>query len=129
MTTDDDRPQDTFTFGPYVWDVTAAAALAPGALRAQVELRGLFVLLRFVAVDLEHAATVDLTEPLLLVRVEELGGEPVLIDGWHRVARARTEGLSSLPGRLLTEEQEFGVRLHGGRRGLPPRRGRVRRSG
>jgi hypothetical protein len=59
---------------------------------------------------LDHA---DLTIPILLVRIiskgEDLGC--MVIDGWHRVYRARTEGRTGLPAYLLTAETEQAVRI------------------
>lgn len=67
-----------------------------------------------VEVDKEYALTrADLDVPILLVRIvqedEDLGC--LVIDGWHRVYRARLEGQTSLPAYLLSTEAERTVRI------------------
>lgn len=67
-----------------------------------------------VEVDKEYALTqTDLEVPILLVRImyegEDLGC--LVIDGWHRVYRARIEGRTSLPAYLLSAEAERTVRI------------------
>jgi hypothetical protein len=122
MTTPDEG-RDTFTFLTYTWDVTAAARLAAEEPVRTFEVQSALQLLPFVRVDQAHAATVDLTEPVLLAYLKEVGS-PLVIDGWHRVWRAWDTGVRTLPCRLLTETQEAQVRLYGGDKGLPPRAAR-----
>jgi hypothetical protein len=67
-----------------------------------------------INVDKEHAhARADLDVPIVVVRIiskgEDLGCR--VIDGWHRVYRARTEGRTSLPAYLLSAEAERTVRI------------------
>lgn len=49
----------------------------------------------------DYAKGVDLTKPIIIVQFDEVIW---IIDGWHRVWRARSEGLTHLPAVLLTEE-------------------------
>jgi len=112
-----------FSFLTYTWDVTAAAALAAGLPVQPFTVQSAFQLLPFIRVDREHAKTVDLEEPLLAVYLKELDS-PFVIDGWHRLARAGAEGVTTLPCRLLTADQERQVRLHGGTKGQPDRAAR-----
>lgn len=42
----------------------------------------------------------------------------MIIDGWHRIARAQREDISELPVVLLNEDQEYEVRLFGGTKTL-----------
>ncbi|HEX5119840.1 MAG TPA: hypothetical protein VFW65_32035 [Pseudonocardiaceae bacterium] len=66
-----------------------------------------------VKVDAAHAATVDLTEPIVFAPIvspetgERMGG--FLIDGWHRVYRALSEGVPELPAYFLTDEASLAV--------------------
>ena len=53
--------------------------------------------------DLEYAKTTNLTRPVLFVPFE--GGTSVLIDGWHRVARAVMEGIAFLLCHELTPQE------------------------
>src|SRR6266545_7133896 len=58
-----------------------------------------------VEVDQQYAATADLTKPIILVRFVTDSGTDcglLLIDGWHRVYRARREGRTHLPAYLLS---------------------------
>jgi hypothetical protein len=40
-------------------------------------------------------------------------------DGWHRLAKAKREGVTELPVIVLDEDQEFEVRIYGGDKGVP----------
>lgn len=69
-----------------------------------------------VTVDREHAATVDITKPVYVAELfhptrpdESLGLR--IIDGWHRVYRARTEGLDTLPAIRIPDDIERAARL------------------
>lgn len=57
----------------------------------------------YEGIDLDYARTTDLARPLLLIPFGE--SEILLIDGWHRLARAVLEGVEELPMYLLTEEE------------------------
>jgi hypothetical protein len=59
-----------------------------------------------VIVNPDHAATTDLSKPIMLAPIithsgEEIGG--IAVDGWHRIYRALTEGVTELPAYILTE--------------------------
>jgi hypothetical protein len=67
-----------------------------------------------VEVDKEYALSrTDLTVPILLTRIvhkgEDLGC--LVIDGWHRLYRARVEGRTSLPAYLLSADAERVIRI------------------
>jgi hypothetical protein len=112
MTTADGSERDTFSFGQYAWDVTAAAAVAAELPVRTFEVQSALQVLPFIRVDKAHAATVDLKDPVLMVYVKELDST-LIIDGWHRVWRAWDQGVRELPCKLLTEAQEAQVRLCG----------------
>lgn len=115
--------RDTFSFLTYVWDVTAAAALAADLPVVPFTVRSALPLLPFIYVEGEHAQTVDLAEPILAVYLKEVDS-PLVIDGWHRLWRAAATGVETLPCKMLTEAQEAQVRLHGGAKGVPDRAAR-----
>lgn len=103
-----------FQFLGYRWDVTRAKAMARDLPVGRIDVRPFFSWLDAVRINAEHLAHVDLDKPLILARVGELGGAAMLIDGWHRVARARRDGVTTLPCVVLDLAQERAVRLFGG---------------
>lgn len=67
-----------------------------------------------IQVDPGHAATTDLSMPVLVVRTLSNAGEDLgamVIDGWHRIYRARTEGITHLPAYVLSTATELAVRI------------------
>ncbi|MEV3986588.1 hypothetical protein [Nonomuraea sp. NPDC049758] len=104
---------ETFHMLAYAWNITAAKALAagrkPNGRLAPAEWAGV---LSLIATTSDHAAGVDLDEPLIAVPVDDAGHFP--IDGWHRIRRALTEGVQHLPAIVLTAEEEHQIRIHGG---------------
>lgn len=55
----------------------------------------------YTGMDEAHALTRDLSRPLLFVPFK---GSHQLIDGWHRLFRAATEGVDILPALLLSQQ-------------------------
>jgi hypothetical protein len=51
---------------------------------------------------MEHAVGAGLTKPVIFLPFK---GEHLLIDGWHRLYRAVTEGVGTLPCHILTEAE------------------------
>ncbi|MES2461986.1 MAG: hypothetical protein V4671_15485 [Armatimonadota bacterium] len=67
---------------------------------------------RYPDIDEAYAHTTDLSRPLLFVlhpKPEE--ATAILIDGWHRLFRAVTEGGETLPAWALTREEAEQIRL------------------
>lgn len=126
--TDEDELYEHFQFMQYSWDVSAAQERAAGLPVGRLEVASCRGVLPFVHVDQEYAATADLEVPLLAVWIKDTDGMLIVIDGWHRLTRAVKEGRAELPCRVLGEEDEFAVRLTGGRKGVA-RRGRRGRRG
>jgi hypothetical protein len=66
-------------------------------------------------VDKEYALTrTNLEKPILVVRLTSDDGEDygsLVIDGWHRVYRARVEGRGELPAYVLSAEAEAALRV------------------
>ncbi|MEU9305728.1 hypothetical protein [Streptomyces sp. NPDC048269] len=99
-------------------------AMLPSGLRRSRSKRlsePLYPWLPIIRVDEKHAAHVDLTEPVLVACVADIG-TTMLIDGWHRLYRAQTEGLTHLPCRVIDEERELQARVLGGRKRRPGNR-------
>jgi hypothetical protein len=106
--------EEFFRFLGYRWDVTAAKEIAAALPVQRFDPRSWAKLLRCVRIDREHVPYADLSRPVIVARVREMDGAPMVIDGWHRIARAQAEGVTALPCVVLTEEQEYRVRLFGG---------------
>lgn len=58
---------------------------------------------RYLNLDEEYAKTVDLSRPILFVPFHD--GTSVLIDGWHRLWRAVSEGIECVPCYELTPKE------------------------
>lgn len=108
-----------FQFLLYRWDVTKAQQIAANLPVRRFNAQPWFGWLGLIRVDDDHVRTADLNHPLLVVKIRELGGDPLIIDGWHRLAKAEREGVTELPVVVLDEDQEFDVRIYGGGKGLP----------
>lgn len=64
---------------------------------------------RYPDLDVDYARELteeDMERPLLFVPI---GGRHQLIDGWHRLYKAVTSGILSLPARVLSEEEAQAV--------------------
>ena len=61
-----------------------------------------FIRQNYVEIDLDYARTTDLSRPLLVI---PLGEEILILDGWHRLARAVMEGIEELPICMLTQAE------------------------
>jgi hypothetical protein len=113
------QPQcQTFTFLTHRWCVTHALDLIhadPTAahLDTRMDISRLAPYLQMIKIDPDHAATVDLTTPILIAPIlthddEELGH--LAIDGWHRIHRAVTEHTTHLPAYILSPHTAQAVR-------------------
>tara|TARA_Y100001963_G_scaffold160129_1_gene268068 strand:- start:2519 stop:3043 length:525 start_codon:yes stop_codon:yes gene_type:complete len=75
----------------------------------------------FIHIDIEHAKTVDMTQPLMMVTItgeaDQYGFETdqkpmsLLIDGWHRLHRGYMEGLETMPAIHLNKDVEADARM------------------
>lgn len=61
-------------------------------------------------IDPDHALTVDLSYPVLL-----LESSGTIIDGWHRIYRASQLGVAELPAVVITAGEEQIIRIDPGR--------------
>lgn len=98
---------EVFRFLTTRWNVSEGQRLAEAAGivgNHRLNVNAWANLLGLIGIDAEHAKQVDLSKPVLVGHTP--GGEsPILIDGWHRLYRAKQEGLEWLPATLLTVEQ------------------------
>ncbi|GAA2856246.1 hypothetical protein [Nonomuraea rubra] len=95
------------------WDITKAKKLIQGrAADGLIVTEWWAAMLNLIAIDAEHAAQVDLSEPLIVATVPT--GGILIIDGWHRLCKAVTIGLPELYAVVLTAEEERACRICGG---------------
>ncbi|WP_027944048.1 hypothetical protein [Amycolatopsis taiwanensis] len=67
-----------------------------------------------IEVDHDYAMTqTDLTKPIIVAPIKPEKGEygVIVIDGWHRVDRARKEGREHLPVYMLSPDAEQACRI------------------
>ena len=107
---------EMFALLGWAWDIDTAARLAKRHPVQPAEVRPLARLMGLVRIDTDHAATADLSRPLLVVPLPNVPapGYRLVIDGWHRIHRALTDGIDRLPAVLLDASDERACRLHGG---------------
>ncbi|NRQ31350.1 ParB N-terminal domain-containing protein [Nonomuraea sp. NN258] len=109
------RMREVFRFGFFGWNISAAERIVEGREPDVVRVADVAPMLWLVYVKEDHAATVDLSKPLIVAPVPELG--TLVIDGWHRIWKARKAGVETLPAVLLTPDEEHRVRMYGGDKG------------
>lgn len=105
---------EVFQFLSWRWDITKAQQIAADLPVQRVDPELWFGWLGAIALNEDHVPTVDLGRPIIAVRLRELDGAAMIIDGWHRIARAQRDGVTELPIVVLDEDQENQVRIFGG---------------
>lgn len=103
-----------FQFLAFRWDVTRAQQIAADLHVHRMNPQPWFGWLGAIRIDEQHVPRADLDRPVIAVQIREADGNAMIIDGWHRIARAQREGISELPVVLLDEDQEYDVRVFGG---------------
>jgi hypothetical protein len=111
--------REEFQFLAYRWDVTKARQIAATLPVRRFSAEPWFGWLGLIRVDEEHLQEADLNRPLLMARIRELNGSALIIDGWHRLAKASRNDVTELPVIVLDEIQEYEVRIWGGDKGQP----------
>ncbi|MGP3917745.1 hypothetical protein [Nonomuraea sp. 10N515B] len=92
------------------WDITEAKRITQGrAPDGWIVPQSWAGMIQLVAIDAEHAAQVDLSEPLIMATVPN--GGMLIIDGWHRLCKALTLGVEELFAVVLTGEEELACRI------------------
>lgn len=98
------------------WNITVAKQLAQGREpQGRLDPGAWKGMLGLLAINIEHAARVDLSEPLIVVPVPN--GGMLIIDGWHRLYKALDTGVAELYAVVLTAEEELACRIFGGESG------------
>jgi hypothetical protein len=106
---------ETFQLLHLEWDIEEAKRLVeakPHEVRP-LRIADLDGLLRWIAVDREHATHVPTDQPVIVAIVPKMaadGGDAIIpIDGWHRIARAGMEGRETVPAVMLTRAESIKV--------------------
>lgn len=107
--------EEMFVMLGWAWDIDTATVLASRHRPHHGDLRVLAWARPVIRIDPDHAAHADLSRPLLAVPVPDRY-TPLVVDGWHRIHRAVTTGVTALPVILLDENEERACRIRGGGR-------------
>ena len=104
------RLGEQFVFAGKHYDVAKAkdlikAAPRPVEPRPTVQFKSMYY--EAVKIDWDKAEKTDPTIPIIVATEE---GKPVLIDGWHRYAKALRTRLTELPVITLTEDETKSIR-------------------
>jgi hypothetical protein len=104
---------EIFEWGAYVYDIARAKAEAEARPHERVMLpvASWATMLGMMRIDPDHVPTRPLDEPVLLVRLGGPDGPAMVIDGWHRIAKAQAAGIETLPAVLLDAAAEAAARL------------------
>lgn len=108
-------PDDEIFGGyPFAWNITALEAWI-AEHREEVAYSTVTISRAETTIDSgnlneQHIPTVDLAKPLIVVRLRPEYYR--LIDGHHRVAKARRNGVAELPAYYLSEEQHRSFFIH-----------------
>jgi hypothetical protein len=105
------RLGEQFTFAGVHYDLAKAKELIKATVRpVENKPLGLFKAMYYEAVkiDWDKAEKTDPTIPVIAATEE--GGRLVLIDGWHRYAKALRTRLMEIPTVTLTEEETKQIR-------------------
>ncbi|MEU6784629.1 ParB N-terminal domain-containing protein [Nonomuraea angiospora] len=95
------------------WDITAAKQITQGRVpEGRIATEWWAGMLNLIVIDPEHAAVVDLSQPLIVATVPT--GGMLIIDGWHRLCKALTIGVEELSAVVLTAKEERACRICGG---------------
>ncbi len=112
----DESQIETFQMLAWKWDITAAKQLTQGREpTGQLDPQTWAGMLYLIRIDHAHAASVNLDEPLIAVPIPDVGW--LIVDGWHRIHKALTQGVEKLPVIVLTAEEELACRIFGGEKG------------
>lgn len=107
----DGNDDEVFHFGNKSWDVKRGYQLVkqhniePEMLPVE---GGLASFLGFMRVNQDWAKTTDLSKPVLLI---DTGKGVLVIDGYHRIKKAKDEGVAELPGYILSQEMSDDIEL------------------
>lgn len=124
-----EKAREVFKYMSLVYDVTHAKALVKGReakatvspsqwkdwISREIQCGGAKrVLTLGVRVDHDNLSSVDLEDPIILIRFTiptEEAVIPIPIDGWHRIQKAINENRDEIPAHYLTLEESESIRL------------------
>lgn len=107
----DGTQEEVFHFGNKTWDVQRGYQLVkqhniqPEMLPVQ---NGLAKFLGFTRTNQDWAKDAHLEDPVLLI---DTGNGVMVIDGYHRILRAKNEGIEELPGYILSKEMSDEIEI------------------
>src|SRR5262245_2365149 len=104
---------EMFVLLGWAWDIDTATRLAVRHTVQCADIRPLAWPRAVIQINTDHAATVDLSRPLLTVPLPGTD-TPLVIDGWHRIHHALTTGIHQLPVVGLDAGDERACRIRGG---------------
>jgi hypothetical protein len=104
-------PLQVYFYDGYSWSVTDAVKLVEGRDPQQADITSWAAQLATHEMNETHWRTVDVSKPLIIANMPHTG-EQRPIDGWHRIRRAHSEGITSLPAYFLSDEEELIVKRH-----------------
>ena len=104
------RLGEQFIFGSTKYDLAKAKEMIKATPRP-VEMRPLsqFKAMYYEAVKIDWDKA-EKTDPKIPVIVGTQEGHPILIDGWHRYAKALRLRLTEVPAVVLTEDETTAIR-------------------
>jgi hypothetical protein len=57
----------------------------------------------------KRISNADYTVPIIIATVDKSTGNYLIIDGWHRLLRAKCDGVKIIPAYCLTELETIGI--------------------
>ena len=100
------RLGEQFIFDGKHYDLAKAKGLIKGAARpVEGKPLGLFKSMYYEAVKIDWDKAEKTDPSIPVIAATEEGGKLVLIDGWHRYAKALRMRLAEIPTVVLTEEE------------------------
>jgi hypothetical protein len=75
---------EVFEFLAYRWDITRAWKIADRLPVRKFNAEPWFGWLGLIEIDEDHLASADLDRPIMVVKIREAGGSPLIADGYAR---------------------------------------------
>jgi hypothetical protein len=105
------QDDEIFQLLRWTWNVSRGWALAGDREPIDMPVAALAGLLALIRVSKAHVANVDVTKPLLAAPYPGDTSVNVIIDGYHRIARAVEDELETLPVVGLTHDEAKEIML------------------
>lgn len=100
-----------FTWLQWRWNITEALHRygAKPAQLVDIASARQFLHAGLVRINPDRLNKADITRPILIAPTPDVPNHVIIIDGWHRVARALTRGFTDLPAIFLTADESESV--------------------